>query len=197
MVKSRGPRLSQILFAIWLSMFIHQGYVYPHPGGVNVNKTASKAPPHITEVQAINLDGSPFLGASLKGKVILLDFWAVWCGPCLKAFPDLVKLNRDLAGQNFEVISIASYSGTAQDVLPVVEQYAIDYRVLIGDPTLVERFGVIGFPTYFLMGPDGTLVKKYVGEVAQLYDRVKNDVRAIQSEPSITVDTAASQEGGH
>lgn len=197
MISSRTPGPSQLLLALWLSMFIHQGYVYPHPGGADLNKTSSKPPVRITEVQAMNLDGSPFQGSSLKGKIILLDFWAVWCGPCLKAFPDLIKLNRDLADQNFEVVSIASYSGTAQDVRKVVDQFAIDYRVLIGDPDLIEHFGVIGFPTYFLMGPDGKLVKKYVGEVVHLYDQVMSDVRAIQNMLGVTVETATSQEGGH
>ncbi len=148
-------------------------------------------------VEFTNLDNSVLRGSDLSGQIVLLDFWAVWCGPCLKAFPDLIKLNRDLADQNFAVVSIASYSGTAQDVRKVVDQYAIDYRVIMGDPELVEQFGVIGFPTYFLMGPDGNMVKKYVGEVVGLYDRVISDVRAIQSELSVTVGAATSPEGGH
>lgn len=171
-------------------MFIHQGYVYSHPGGADLNETSSQPPVHITELQAMNLDGSPFQGSSLRGKVILLDFWAVWCGPCLKAFPDLLKLNRDLVDRNFEVVGIAAYSGTAADVRQAVDKFGLDYKVVMGDPAILEHFGVIGFPTYFLMGPDGVVVKKYVGEVAQLYDQVKGDVEALQSELGIKFESA-------
>ncbi len=129
---------------------------------------------------AMDLDGKPFDGRTLKGKTILLDFWAVWCKPCLAAFPALKRLNRDFARRNFEVVGMAVYSGTPADVKKVVKEHGVDYRVLVGDEALVKRFGVIGYPSYFLVRPDGTIYKKYVGEVPDLYETIAAALDTVQ-----------------
>lgn len=132
------------------------------------------------DFQAINLKGQPFHANSLKGKTVLLDFWAVWCAPCIAAFPTLKKLNQDLKKDNFEVVGVAVYSGTYKDVRLFVAKHNLDYKIVVGDDDMVERFGVIGYPTYFLIGPDGKIHKKYVGEAKNLYSEVKKDVLGLQ-----------------
>jgi len=132
------------------------------------------------DFQAIDLKGKTFNANSLKGKSVLIDFWAVWCAPCIAAFPTLTKLNRDLKKENFEVVGVAVYSGNYKDVRPFVEKHNLDYRIVVGDEELAERFGVIGFPTYFLIAPDGNIHKKYVGEAKNLYSEVKKEVLGLQ-----------------
>ncbi len=136
------------------------------------------------DFQAIDLQEKPFNALSLKGKYVLLDFWAVWCAPCIAAFPTLKQLNKDLRANNFEVVGIAAYSGTAKDVSKFVEKHGLDYRVLVGGSDLVERFGVIGYPTYFLISPNGKVHKKYVGEAKNLYSEVKKEVLGLQQKRS-------------
>lgn len=126
--------------------------------------------------QAIDLQGKPFQAKTLKGKTVLLDFWAVWCAPCITAFPTLKKLNQDLKKENFEVVGVAVYSGTYKDVRPFVEKHNLDYKIVVGDGNLAERFGAIGFPTYFLIAPDGNIHRTYVGEAKNLYSDVKKEV---------------------
>ncbi|MFQ5641543.1 MAG: TlpA disulfide reductase family protein [bacterium] len=133
------------------------------------------------DFKAIDLHGKPFTALRLKGKTVLLDFWAVWCAPCIAAFPTLTKLNRDLKDQNFQVVGVAVYSGTHEDVRTFLEKHKLDYTVVVGDEDLAGRFGVIGFPTYFLISPDGTVQKKYVGEAKNLYDDVKKEVLALRN----------------
>ena len=134
---------------------------------------------HITQVQATGLDGKAFDGGTLEGKIVLLDFWAVWCGPCLTAFPDLMRLNREYGDKNFEVIGIASYSGTTDDVRAVVERYDVDYTIVMGEVDLITKFRVVGMPTYFLMGRDGAVAGKYVGDIEDLFGRIASDIDAI------------------
>lgn len=132
------------------------------------------------DFKATDLKGNPFYGRSLEGKIVLLDFWAVWCPPCLKAIPVLGRLHRDLGGEDFHVLGIAVYSGTREDVSGFVQEHHIEYPMVVGDDDIVEDFRVIGYPTYFLIDPDGNVYKKYVGELEDLYERVAEDIRALR-----------------
>ena len=136
-------------------------------------------PVNITDLNATNLDGTPFHGSRLAGKTVLLDFWAVWCAPCITAIPALEALADELKDHDFEVLGIAVYSGDRRDVLESVDKHGIDYPIVMGDPALVQRFGVIGFPTYLLMAPDGSVHKKYVGAIPGLHQKIKADVLAL------------------
>ncbi len=146
-----------------------------------VSPTAETTAVNIRDIKALNLDGSAFEGTELAGKIVLLDFWAVWCTPCIVAVPTLESLADELRDNNFEVLGIAVYSGTVEDVRESVTRHNIDYQVVLGDPALVMHFGVIGFPTYLLMAPDGNIYKKYVGAAANLRSKFKADILALGS----------------
>ena len=133
------------------------------------------------DFDAIDLKKQPFHGRSLKGKIVLLDFWAVWCKPCIAAFPTLEKLNKDFKDKNFEVVGVAVYSGGPEDVSKFLKQHELDYKIVVGDADLALRFGVIGYPSYFLVGPDGKVLKKYVGEAKDLYSEVKREILKLQT----------------
>lgn len=126
-----------------------------------------------------DLQGAPFAGSQLRGKVVLLDFWAVWCAPCIDAVPKLNRLQAELGGDDFEVIGYAVHSGSAQDVEAFALEHGIEYRVVIGDNDLSYEFGVIGYPSYFLIDREGRQVRKYVGALPGLEDRVIADVHAL------------------
>ncbi len=177
---NRSPSLNQLKWIVIFTLgMIATGFASPQPAANRpIEDSATVSALHIKHVNGIDLDGNQFQGSSLEGKIVLLDFWAVWCGPCLAAFPALNRLSREW-DQNFEVIGIASYSGTRADVREVVEQYGVGYTIIMGEPPLTTKFGVIGLPTYFLMGPDGTVARKYVGEVKDLYERISADIGEI------------------
>jgi thiol-disulfide isomerase/thioredoxin len=134
----------------------------------------------LDDLKSVDLEGAVFEGSTKKGKIILVDFWAVWCGPCVKAFPVLNKLEKDFNDQDFQVISVAAFSGTVEDIKETVDKYDLNYTILIGDEKVIEKFSVIGLPTYFLFDKNGLLYKKYVGEVDNFYDIISADITAIQ-----------------
>ena len=136
------------------------------------------------DFNAVDLQGQPFSAKTLKGKILLLDFWAVWCKPCIAAFPTLRKLNRDFKDKNFEVVGVAVYSGGPEDVSKFLQKHELDYMTVVGDDDLAIRFGVIGYPSYFLVGPDGKIHKKYVGEAKDLYGEVKKEILKLQTTKS-------------
>ena len=134
------------------------------------------------DFQAHDLEGTVFNGLQLKGKIVLLDFWATWCIPCVKAMPTLNRLNKDFDDQGFQVVGIATYSGSGEEISSFIAEHPVNYRMLIGDEELADRFGVIGYPTYILIGPDGTIHKQYMGELADLYKEMATQITALSGD---------------
>ena len=100
----------------------------------------------------------------LEGKVVVVDFWATWCQPCVKEIPDLNALHNEQDPDKFAMIGITIESGAYEDIKAQLERFGIEYPVIMGDEAVVNGFGgIIGFPTKFVVGPDWTIYKKYMG----------------------------------
>ncbi|MBI4474655.1 MAG: TlpA family protein disulfide reductase [Acidobacteria bacterium] len=115
------------------------------------------------EFVLLALDGTEFKSSQLKGNVVLLDLWATWCEPCIAELPALNRLFEKYSGRGLKVIGVAVESGWATDIKPHVAKHRIKYPVLVGDEKIVEKYQLIGFPTTYLIGRDGRIVKKYIG----------------------------------
>ncbi len=130
----------------------------------------------VIDFEATDLEGQPFQGLSLKGKPLLLDFWAVWCLPCIEAMPTLNRLSHDLKEEGLEVVGVAVYSGDRERVGKFLKEHKVDYTIVVGSESILEKLGVIGFPTYFLVDSEGLLYKSYIGEVEDFYQTVTHDL---------------------
>ena len=155
-------------------------WLYSEP--LNSFNFADKEEQLAIDFVAYDLSGNEFKGSTLLGKTVLLDFWAVWCAPCIAAFPELNKLEEELKDENFEVIGIALYSGNSKDIKETLDQHRVDYRILMGDNDVMsQRYRIIGFPTYYLITPEGNIYRKYVGELPGLFERIRSDVAAVNA----------------
>ncbi len=93
--------------------------------------------------------------ASLRGKVVYLDFWASWCGPCRVSFPQLDDLHEELSPRGFEVLAV-SVDETREDALAFLRELPVGYPVAWdGGGVTPQAYDVLGMPTGYLIDRDG------------------------------------------
>jgi cytochrome c biogenesis protein CcmG/thiol:disulfide interchange protein DsbE len=127
-----------------------------------------------------DLNGQPLQLANYRGKVVLLDFWATWCAPCLGEIPHFVAFQNQYREQGLQVIGI-SMDDSPKPVREFYQRFKMNYPVALGTDKLAEAYGgVLGLPVTFLIGRDGQVAAKYVGEVQMpvLEQKIKSLLQA-------------------
>ena len=115
----------------------------------------------------------------LKGKIVYLDFWASWCGPCRQSFPWMNELQRELGARGLVVVAV-NVDHERADANRFLASYPAEFRVLF-DPEgkLAERYKVGGMPTSFLIGRDGKIVSTHAGFKQKDADALAATVRRV------------------
>jgi cytochrome c biogenesis protein CcmG/thiol:disulfide interchange protein DsbE len=99
-----------------------------------------------------------------KGKVVLLDFWATWCGPCGIEIPWFIEFQRKYKDRGFEVLGVSMDDDGWKAITPFVAEKQINYRVLLGDDKTGDQYGgVEALPTTFVIDRDGRIASVHVG----------------------------------
>jgi Thiol-disulfide isomerase and thioredoxins len=129
-----------------------------------VEKTPSDFPPipnAIAQADLTNLDHTTFKVADKKGKVILLNMWATWCGPCRSEMPTLVKMQDEHRDKNFEIIGIDTDDEKVDDINAFAKEMKLNYTLVWGGTDIQSEFLKIsnfpGIPQSFLVDRDGHL----------------------------------------
>jgi thiol-disulfide isomerase/thioredoxin len=121
-----------------------------------------------------DVDGKPTSLSAFRGKVVLLDFWATWCEPCLEELPDLMRLHDAHKSQGFTVVGMAMDAEGASVVRPFARQNKMPYPIMITEGELPSGYPVPGFPTAFLIDREGRVVRRYIGPKG--YDELERDL---------------------
>jgi thiol-disulfide isomerase/thioredoxin len=117
---------------------------------------------HPLELKGTTLDGHPFDIKDLKGKVVLVDFWATWCGPCRREFPNIEKNYTEYKDKGFEVVGV-SLDQDREALEEYVKEEKVPWITLHekdkdGDHPAADYYGIIGIPSMMLVGKDGNVV---------------------------------------
>jgi peroxiredoxin/YHS domain-containing protein len=114
------------------------------------------------------LDGAPLSNESLKGKVVLLDFWATWCAPCIKSMPELQALHRKYADRGFAVVGISIDEGGPAKVKKFVASKKITYPIALDSEKnpAWDAYRVKAVPAAFLLDRQGRIIAQWTGAPA-------------------------------
>jgi len=117
----------------------------------------------IAPLTATDVTGKPISTAQLRGKVVLINFWATWCPPCREEIPALIELQKKYK-DHLQIIGIAQDSGSAEDVRRFMEAKGMNYPTVLSTAEIEKLFpGVYALPTTFVLDRDGRLAQKHVG----------------------------------
>jgi peroxiredoxin len=112
-------------------------------------------------------------GASIKlsdykGRVVLLNFWATWCGPCKIEIPWFVEFQNKYKDRGFAVIGVSMDEDGWQTVRPFIAAHNMNYRVAIGTDQVARRYGgIASFPTTFIIDQEGKIAVVHIGLVSK------------------------------
>ena len=146
---------------------------------MGVSGAEAKAPetmPHFTLPSAT--DETVIDSNSHAGKVLLINFWATWCGPCREEIPSLVKLRNEHEKEGFEIIGISMDDGGRAMLTKFSQKLGISYPIAMGTPKVARSFGgIFGIPQSFLVNRQGKIVKSYAGLIDE--DVFEKDITSL------------------
>ncbi len=121
---------------------------------------------HAPDVTFIGIDGQKISSQDLRGKVVMVNFWATSCATCVKEMPQMVETYNKFKGQGLEFVAVAMSYDPPNYVLNYTETRKLPFKVALdsgGD--LAKQFGDVAMtPTTFVIGKDGKILKRYLGE---------------------------------
>jgi thiol-disulfide isomerase/thioredoxin len=148
------------IFLAVAGMLLAFALIQKQSGGPN-DGSARQSPPLVAKT----LDGKPFDLADRKGKLTLVNFWATWCGPCRREFPELIALQQKYADRGFTVVGVAQEPPDAETaVRAMAKDSGLNYPiVMITEPMVSDWAEVTGLPTSYLVDGQGRIVFKFEG----------------------------------
>lgn len=133
------------------------------------------------DIQLKMLDGTSFRLADQKGKVVILDFWASWCGPCLQVMPQIDKVREEFADQGVQLFAV-NLEETPEKIKAALERLKLQTTVLLDrDGRVAERYGATAIPQTVIINRDGTVARLFVGGGARFDEQLRTALKSVLS----------------
>ncbi|HWR15749.1 MAG TPA: TlpA disulfide reductase family protein [Terriglobales bacterium] len=136
------------------------------------------------------LDGKDMKLSDLRGKAVLLNFWATWCGPCKLEIPWFLDLEKQYGSQGLVIVGVSMDDNPEKDVPKFAQEMKITYPILVGTEAVADLYGgVEGLPITFYINREGKIVKKVMGLVS--HSEVEEGIKEAlgSQQPTATVQT--------
>ena len=165
-------------FALWTACANHS---VKADASVKPEGTRKPAP----EFTLKDANGQTVHLSDYKGKVVLLDFWATWCGPCKIEIPWFMEFEQQLKDRGFAVLGVSMDEDGWNVVKPYIQQYKVNYRILLGNDQVGEIYGgVESLPTTFIIDRQGKIASVHIGLSGK--DEFKNAITQLLDTPRTT-----------
>ncbi|PTY08620.1 hypothetical protein DB347_03320 [Opitutaceae bacterium EW11] len=134
------------------------------PAGVVEAAKSEKAP----DWKVSDLAGKPLSSADLKGKVVVVDFWATWCGPCVSEIPGYVQLQKKYDEKGLKIVGLSVDQAGPEVVKKFVQAKKINYAIAMADDDVIKAFGSFdAIPTTFVIDREGRIRFKKTGSLPE------------------------------
>ena len=159
------PRRSPLALIVVVVLVALMLYFAAHKARPHCASEAHSAQPSIApDFSLESLDGGTMRLSDLRGKAVLLNFWATWCGPCKIEMPWFVDLQNQYRAQGLQIVGVAMDDASKADIAKFAKDMGVNYPILIGKEAVGDEYGgVPALPETFLIGRDGKIVDKIIG----------------------------------
>ncbi len=160
------------------------------PEGADISRIAGNVKGKVApDFELKTLDGKTVRLSDLKGKAVLLNFWATWCGPCKIEMPWFVDLQKQYGPQGLQIVGIAMDDSDDKTISDFLKEMGVNYTIVKGKESVgVAYGGVLGLPTTFFIGRDGKIVDQAAGLVSR--SEIEQNIKI-----SLAQGAAATQKG--
>jgi len=189
--RNRNP-LALVVAAVVVAGMLYFGFHMARRAGPS--RTPGMA--RVTEAPDFSLeslDGKSMRLSDLRGKAVLLNFWATWCVPCKIEMPWLVELQQEYGPQGLQIVGVAMDDSSKEDIAEFAKKMGVNYPVLLGKNDVADAYAVPAMPESFFIDRDGRIVDKILGlkGKADIEDSIR---KALNAQPGTSpAATAATQ----
>lgn len=187
----RNP-LALVVVAVIAAAMLYFGFHMARRGGSGAPSIVGKSTP-APDFTLEQLNGGNLKLSDLRGKAVLLNFWATWCGPCKIETPWLVEMQNQYGNQGLQVVGVAMDDSGKDEISKFAKDMGVNYPVLLGKEAVGDAYGgVPALPESFFIGRDGKIVDRIIGlkGKAEIEDSIK---KALKTEAGTSAAALAPQ----